>query len=123
METCTAHDQAGARRAWGLLALAVAAEIVGALALRASAGFTRLPPSLAAVLAFGVALVVVSRVMKVLPVSVAYPVWAGGGTAGVALLGMGVLGEATSAARLAGVTLIVFGVVLINRDRRVAGGC
>lgn len=123
METCVHHDGRGEKRAWGLLALAVTGEIAGVLALRASDGFARLLPSLAAVLAFGVALVVVSRVMKVLPVSVAYPVWAGGGTAGVALLGMGVLGETPSVARAVGVALIVLGVVLINRDRVAAGGC
>lgn len=123
MQTGGHHKTAGTTRAWSLLGLAVAAEIVGVLALRASAGFERLAPSLTAVVAFGIALVVVSRVMKVLPVSVAYPAWAGGGTAGVALLGMTVLGEAPTVARLLGIALIVGGVILVDRDRAATGGC
>lgn len=121
---CTEHRVSGGdRRAWGLLGVAVAAEIVGVVALRASAGFERLGPSLVAVVPFMLALGLVSRVMTALPVSVAYPVWAGGGTAGVALLGMTALGEAPTPPRVLGVALIVLGVVLVNRDRAVAGGC
>jgi len=56
-----------------------------------------------------VALFLVSRVMRELPASIAYPLWAGGGTAGVALLG-----ERTNPSKLAGIVLVVAGMVLLN---------
>jgi small multidrug resistance pump len=111
------------RHAWPLLAVAVLAEIAGVLGLRLSAGFERPTPGILALLAFTVALVLVSRVMRRLPVSVAYPVWAGGGTAGVAALGMLFLQEPVTPAGLAGIGLVVSGVVLINRTTEKRCGC
>ena len=109
--------------AWLLLGLAVCLEIAGALGLRFSAGFTLLLPTVLALLAFTLALYLVSRVMKKLPVSVAYPVWAGGGTAGVALLGILVLGEAISAMKIVGVLLVIGGVILVNMTSNKKAGC
>jgi len=80
-------------RTWLLLGIAVIFEIAGAIGLGFSEGFSLIGPTLAALAAFAVALYLVSRVMKTLPVSIAYPVWAGGGTAGVALIGVLALGE------------------------------
>lgn len=109
--------------AWILLGFAVAFEITGALGLRFSAGFTRGLPTLVALAAFGAALVIVARVMRALPVSIAYPVWAGGGTAGVALLGIAWLGEPLTLVKAAGIALVLVGVVLINRVAEKACGC
>lgn len=108
---------------WLLLAIAIVGEIAGALLLRVSDGFTRLGPTLAAIASFGVALFLVSRVMKVLPVSIAYPVWAGAGTAGVALLGVLLFGESLGALKLAGVALVVVGVVVLNASSEKTSGC
>ncbi|MGE0487141.1 MAG: multidrug efflux SMR transporter [Gammaproteobacteria bacterium] len=109
--------------AWALLGLAVAGETAGALGLRFSAGFTRTLPTLFALAAFGAALVIVARVMRALPVSIAYPVWAGGGTVGVAVLGVAWLGEPLTLVKGAGVALVLAGVVLINRVAEKACGC
>ncbi len=65
-------------------------------------------------LAFGVALVVVSRVMRVLPVSVAYPVWAGGGTAGAATAALWLYSERAGPRRLLGVGMVIAGIVVLN---------
>ena len=108
---------------WLLLALAVCFEITGALGLRFSEGFTLLWPTGIALGAFTLALYLVSHVMKKLPVSVAYPVWAGGGTAGVALLGILVLGEEPGATKIVGVILVVTGVIIINRVSEKTSGC
>jgi multidrug transporter EmrE-like cation transporter len=66
--------EAGTSYAWLLLGFAVALETAGAIGLRFSEGFTLVLPTLAALAAFTLALYLVSRVMKRLPVSVAYPV-------------------------------------------------
>jgi small multidrug resistance pump len=79
-----------------------------------SDGFTSLLPTLLALAAFAVALYLVSHVMKSLPVSVAYPIWAGGGTAGVALLGMLALHEKAVLWKTSGVVMVVAGIVLLN---------
>jgi small multidrug resistance pump len=109
--------------AWTLLGLAVAGETAGALGLRFSAGFTRTLPTLFALAAFAMALVIVARVMRVLPVSIAYPVWAGGGTVGVAVLGIVWLGEPLTLVKGTGIALVLIGVLLVNRVAEKACGC
>jgi small multidrug resistance pump len=108
---------------WLLLGIAVAFEIAGAIGLRFSEGFTVMLPTGVALAAFAVALFLVSRVMKILPVSIAYPVWAGGGTAGVALIGILALGEELNAAKAIGVVLVVIGVVIVNMVSEKIEGC
>ena len=108
---------------WLLLGLAVCLEIAGALGLRFSEGFTLLLPTVIALIAFMLALYLVSRVMERLPVSVAYPVWAGGGTAGVALFGVLMLGENISVVKLLGISLVVGGVILVNVTSEKKTGC
>ena len=99
---------------WLLLGVAVAFEIAGAIGLRFSEGFTVMLPTAVALTAFAVALYLVSRVMKTLPVSIAYPVWAGGGTAGVALVGVLMLKERAGVLKGLGVVLVVAGIVALN---------
>lgn len=109
--------------AWLLLALAVCFEVAGAIGLRFSEGFSLLQPTALAIAAFTLALYLVSHVMKRLPVSIAYPVWAGGGTAGVTLVGVVVLGESMNLLKLAGIVLVFIGVILINRVSEKTSGC
>jgi len=109
--------------AWVLLILAVSFEIAGAIGLRFSEGFTLLLPTGLALAAFALALFLVSHVMKELPVSIAYPIWAGGGTAGVALLGILALGENLTALKAAGIALVMVGVVLVNMVSEKRAGC
>lgn len=110
-------------RAWLLLGAAIVGEVVGVVGLRFSEGFTVPLVTAGALGAFAFALFLVSRVMRVLPVSVAYPLWAGGGTAGVAALGMIALGEPVTPWRLSAVLLVILGVVLINRSGEKRSGC
>ena len=97
--------------AWFLLVGAGLLEIVWAIALKYSAGFTRLWPSAIAVVAAVVSIVMLSLAVKSLPVGTAYAVWVGIGALGVALAGILFLGESASFARLAFLTLILIGIV------------
>jgi small multidrug resistance pump len=115
--------EAAASAPWLLLGLAVVLEIAGVLGLRFSAGFTQALPTVAALSAFAFALYLVSKVMKVLPVSIAYPVWAGGGTAGVALIGILLLGEELNLLKALGLVSIVAGVVVVNVVSDKTTGC
>lgn len=124
MVDCTIRPELDRRRRdWALLACAIVLEIGGALGLRFSAGFTLLVPTGLALASFGLALYFVSRVMQALPVSIAYPIWAGGGTAGVATIGVLVLEEPLTAVKAIGIGLVLGGVVLINAVSEKRSGC
>ena len=97
--------------------------MAGAIGLRFAQGFTLLVPTVLSLFAFAVALYLVSHVMKELPVSIAYPIWAGGGTAGVALVGIIALGEALTPMKAVGIVLVMLGVVLVNIVSEKRSGC
>jgi small multidrug resistance pump len=100
--------------AWLLVGLAIVAEIAAALGLRFSDGFTKPLPTAFAVIAFGSAFYLVSLSLVHLPVSTVYPVWAGGGTAGVAFLGIVMLKEQAGIWKGLGIILVVTGIVALN---------
>jgi small multidrug resistance pump len=100
--------------AWLFVGLAIVAEISAALGLRFSNGFTKPLPTAFALIAFGSAFYLVSLSLVHLPVSTVYPVWAGGGTAGVALVGVLMLKERASVLKGLGVVLVVAGIVALN---------
>jgi quaternary ammonium compound-resistance protein SugE len=85
-------------------------EIVWAIALKYSNGFTQLWPSVIGLIAALVSFVMLTLALKSLPVGTAYAVWVGIGTLGVALTGMITLGESTSPIRLSLLALILIGV-------------
>ncbi|WP_328316865.1 DMT family transporter [Streptomyces sp. NBC_00388] len=97
-----------------LLAAAIAAEVGGTTAMKYSDGFSRLWPSLATGAGYVLAFVLLAQVLKSLSVGTAYAIWAGSGTAAIAAIGMLFLGESMSAAKLAGIALVIGGVVLLN---------
>jgi len=99
---------------WIFVALAIIAEITAAIALRFSHGFSKPIPTVVALAAFGSAFYLVSLALVSLPVSTVYPIWAGGGTAGVALLGVLALHEKTGAWKVMGVLLVVAGIIVLN---------
>lgn len=97
--------------AWLLLVAAGLLEIVWATALKYADGFTRLWPSALTVVAAGLSFVLLSLAMRHLPVGTAYAVWVGVGAIGVAAVGITVLGESASPARLGCLLLILAGIV------------
>ncbi len=97
--------------AWILLVIAGILEIVFALCMKSSDGFTRFVPSLLTV-AFGLASVMLlSFSLRSLPVGTGYAVWTGIGAAGTAIFGMFMLGDPASAPRLLCIGLILGGVL------------
>jgi small multidrug resistance pump len=98
---------------WILLTAAILTEVTATLALRA-AGEGSSPAIVAVVAGYVASLVLLVLVVKRIEVSVAYAVWAGAGTALVALFGIAILGEPATALKLAAITLIIAGVVALN---------
>ncbi|MFF0555250.1 DMT family transporter [Streptomyces sp. NPDC004266] len=99
---------------YGLLAGAIAAEVLATTSMKYSEGFTRLWPSVVTGAGYLIAFVLLARALKTLEVGTAYAVWSGVGTAAVALIGHLFLGESLGAAKIAGVVLIVAGVAVLN---------
>lgn len=99
---------------WLLLGAAIVAEVAATSALRASAGFTRLLPSLVVLVGYGLAFYLLSLTLRSIPVGIAYAVWSGVGTALIALVGWAAFGQRLDAAALAGMALIIAGVLVMN---------
>lgn len=97
-----------------ILLLAIASEIVGTLSLRASEGFSKLGPSILVVAGYGAAFYLLSLVLRQLSIGTAYAIWAGLGTALVALLGVVLFRDPFNLWQGVGIALIVGGVVLVN---------
>jgi small multidrug resistance pump len=101
-----------------LLALAIASEVGGTLALRASDGFSKPLPSALVVVGYGISFWLLALVLKEISVGTTYAIWAGAGTALIAVVGMAALGEPATALRIGSIALIIAGVVGLN----LAGG-
>ena len=97
--------------AWLLLVVAGLLEIVWAVALKQSEGFTRLWPSILGVGGALLSFVLLAVALRQLPAGTGYAVWVGIGAVGVAVAGIILLDEAASAGRLLFLSLIVVGIV------------
>ena len=99
---------------WLILVIAGVLEMGWALGLKYSEGFTRLWPSvLTVVLALG-SFYLLSLAMKNLPVGTAYAVWVGIGAVGTAVAAVFLFNEPVSLMRVAGVLLILAGIVALK---------
>jgi quaternary ammonium compound-resistance protein SugE len=96
---------------WILLFLAAVLEIVWAVGLKFTNGFTRLWPSIGVGAAIVVSLGLLSIATRGVPIGTAYAVWSGIGAAGTAIFGIVYFHESASALRVASLALIVLGVV------------
>jgi small multidrug resistance pump len=100
--------------AWTYLSAAIATEVVGTVFLRYTDGFTRPGPSILVLATYAASLWLTALALKQLEISLAYAVWAGVGTAAVAVIGMTMLGESVNALKLASIALVISGVVGLN---------
>ena len=99
---------------WIYLALAISTEVVGTLALRSTDGFTKLLPTAGALLAYGFSFWMLALVLRELEISLVYAIWAGIGTAAIALIGIAALGESVSALKVISIGLVIAGVIGLN---------
>lgn len=99
---------------WIFLTVAIVSEVFATASLSASHGFTRLIPSALAVVGYVVAFYFLSLTLKVIPVGVAYAIWAGLGIVLVALVGWLRFGQKLDLPAMAGMAMIVAGVVIMN---------
>ncbi|HLL00290.1 MAG TPA: quaternary ammonium compound efflux SMR transporter SugE [Myxococcaceae bacterium] len=97
--------------AWLQLALAGLLEVVWALGLKRTEGFTRLWPSVLTLAAMGLSFYLLARAVRTLPIGTAYAVWVGIGAVGTAVVAMLFMGESRNLLRVGSIMLIVAGVI------------
>jgi small multidrug resistance pump len=97
-----------------ILVLAILSEVVGTVALKASEGFVRFGPIALVVVGYGLSFYFLALALKQIPLGVAYAIWSGLGTAGAVVAGVLLWRESLTLAGVAGIVLIIAGVILLN---------
>lgn len=95
---------------WMLLLVAGLLEVVWAIGLKYTEGFSRLLPSVITIAAMIASVWLLALALKGIPVGTGYAVWTGIGAVGTAILGIVLFSEPATAARLACIGLIVAGI-------------
>lgn len=96
---------------WIQLFFAAFFEIVWAVAMKYTEGFTQLWPSVGVVAAMIISFVLLAKSIRHIPLGTAYAVWSGIGAAGTAIFGVVLLGEPASLWRIVSLCAIVAGVL------------
>ena len=97
--------------AWAILFLAGLLEVVWAVSMKASAGFTRHHYTALTFAAAWASFLLLGMAMKHLPMGTAYAAWTGIGAVGTAILGMLLFNEPATATRMACIALLVCGIL------------
>ncbi|MGH8854336.1 MAG: DMT family transporter [Telluria sp.] len=100
--------------AWIMLLVAGLFEMVWAVAMKHSEGFTRLLPSAVTLVAMVVSFVLLAAAMRTIPLGTAYTIWTGIGAVGAFVVGVAVLGEQLNLMRVIAAVLIVCGLVMMK---------
>lgn len=100
--------------AWIYLTLAGVLEVVWAFSMKQSEGFTRPLPTLVTIIFMIGSFGLLSVSMRTLPLGTAYTIWTGIGAIGAFVVGVALLGEQLSAARVIAALLIVSGLILMK---------
>jgi quaternary ammonium compound-resistance protein SugE len=96
--------------AWIWLTVAGLLEVVWAVGLKYTDGFTRLWPSAVTIAAMVASVYCLAVAVRTIPIGTGYAVWTGIGAVGVAILGMVLFGESAALARIGAILLIVAGI-------------
>ncbi|HKU95369.1 MAG TPA: SMR family transporter [Vineibacter sp.] len=96
------------------LAIAIVCEVIATSALKASAEFTRLVPSVVVVVGYGIAFYFLALTLRTIPVGIAYAIWSAIGIVLIALVGWIWFRQALDLPAIIGLALIIAGVVVVN---------
>jgi quaternary ammonium compound-resistance protein SugE len=97
--------------AWAILFLAGLLEMVWALLLKQTEGFTRPGPTIGFIISLALSMFLLATALKTLPVGTAYAVWTGIGAAGTAIVGMLWFGESRDVLKLISLAMLLAGIV------------
>lgn len=99
---------------WVYLAIAICSEVIATSALKAANGFTVLVPSVIVIIGYVIAFYFLSLTLRTMSVGIAYAIWAGAGVILVALIAVLLYDQHLDLPAVAGIALIVSGVVVLN---------
>ena len=99
---------------WLLLGFAILLELSGTICLKLSNGFSRLLPSIGVVCFYMGSFALMAQSLKSLEVGIVYAIWAGVGTALIAVVGVLAFGESITAFKILGLVLIIGGTFLLR---------
>ncbi|MBL8387930.1 MAG: QacE family quaternary ammonium compound efflux SMR transporter [Hydrogenophaga sp.] len=102
------------KTAYLYLAVAIVAEVIATSMLKVSTGFTRLWPSVATVVGYAISFYCLAQTLGSLPTGVVYAIWSGVGIVLISLIAWLVFGQSLDGPALAGMGLIIAGVLVIN---------
>jgi len=107
--------------AWVILLVAGLFEIVWAVGLKHTQGFTRLWPSVITIVALAISMGLLAVAVRSIPIGTAYAVWVGIGAAGVAIIGVVALHEPISIGRAIFLLLLIVSIVGLKLSAPAAG--
>lgn len=99
------------------LILAILTETVATTSLKLSQGLTRLMPSLAMIVFYGMSFIFLAFALKRFDIGLVYAIWAGVGTALIATVGILLFKEPLTAVKVGSLLLIILGVVGLNLSK------
>ena len=104
------------------LGLAILSEVLATVLLKRSDGFTRLGPALLSLAGYAISMVLLAFTLRSISTGIAYAIWSGSGVVLIAILSFIVNGESIDKAGMAGLGLIVAGVVVIQLFSKMTTG-
>jgi multidrug resistance protein EbrB len=96
------------------LGISISSEVFATSMLKMSEGFTIFLPSIGVIIGYGLSFYCFSLCLRIIPLGLAYAIWSGVGTALTTIIGIFVWGDLFNTLTLAGILLIIGGVVLLN---------
>ena len=106
---------------WAALLGAIALEVAGTTLLQASQQFTRPWPTAGMAVCYGLAFYLLSIALRQMPVGIAYAIWSGLGVVLISVIGAVVFRQRLDPPAIAGLAMIVGGVLVINLFSRTVG--
>lgn len=103
------------------LIIAIAVEVIATSALKASDGFTRPVPTAITLIGYAIAFYCLSLALRSIPVGIAYAIWSGIGIVAISIIGLLLFGQRLDWPAIAGIALILAGVLVLNLFSSSAG--
>ena len=100
--------------AWIALVTAGLLDVGWAIAMKYAEGYTRLCWSITSLVLLAAFVFLLGRALQVLEIGIAYTVWTGIGAVGTLTMGVLLFGEALSPAKIAGIVLVMIGIVALK---------
>lgn len=98
-------------KAWWILVVAGLLEVVWAIGLKYTQGFTKLGPSVLTLSAMALSMYLLARAAVSLPIGTAYAVWVGIGASGAAILGVVLFHEPATVSRMLFLAMLLTAIV------------